>query len=263
MYHSIQGSTSTRHPYYETNTSPRAFALQMKYLWENGYETLNLEGALHSLEPGRAKGKRVVITFDDGYRDFYTTAYPILREYGFTATVFIVTGKTSDQRLSFKESECLTWDEVRELQSMGISIGSHTVSHLELKRMSESDIDYEINRSKQTIEDKIGHQVESFSYPFAFPEANHVFVSFLENTLVSHGYQNGVSTVIGRASSRTNRYFLPRLPVNEWDDIRLFQAKLEGGYDWLHVPQLLSKVMADPRGGQGGSLAAAKGPDLQ
>jgi len=68
-----------------------------------------------------------------------------------------------------------------------------------------------------------------------------VFASFLEETLVSHGYQNGVSTIIGRASSHSDRFFLPRLPVNMFDDMQLFQAKLEGCYDWLHSVQWISK----------------------
>lgn len=262
MYHGIQGGTSARHPYYETNTSPKAFASQMKYLGENGYKTLDLDGAVRSLELGEALVKRVVITFDDGYHDFYQTAYPILCAYGFSATVFLVTGHTGEHRLRFNASECLTWSEVRELHGSGIRIGSHTVSHPELKRMSKPEIDDEISRSKQTIEDKIGHAVRSFSYPYAFPEADHVFVRFVQNTLVRHGYQNGVSTVIGRASGRSDRYFLPRLPINAWDDARLFQAKLEGGYDWLHTPQLLSKVVADFRQGQKRSLVAASGPGL-
>lgn len=241
MYHGIQWGTSTRHPYYETNTSPSAFALQMKYLRDNGYRTLDLDKAIRSLKRDENLAKRVVITFDDGYRDFYTTAFPILCENGFTATVFLVTGHTGEQRLRFKDMDCLTWKEVRELHSKGICIGSHTVTHPELKLLSNAEIEYEIRQSKQTIEDKIGHPVKSFSYPFAFPEVDQVFTSSLEKSLSRHGYQNGVSTIIGRASGRSGRFFLPRLPVNTWDDVCLFQAKLEGGYDWLHFLQYIHK----------------------
>jgi peptidoglycan/xylan/chitin deacetylase (PgdA/CDA1 family) len=247
MYHGIQPGVSTRHPYYETNTSPQAFSLQMKYLRDNGYRALDLDAALRALELGENLQKQLAITFDDGYRDFYTTAYPILSEHGFSATVFLVTGQTGDPRLRFKGIDCLTWNEVRELHSNGIRIGSHTVSHPKLKLLSQTQLDYEIGRSKQAIEDKLGCSITSFCYPYAFPEADQVFTNVLENTLTSYGYQTGVCTVIGRASSRSNRFFLPRLPVNTWDDARLFQAKLEGAYDWLHFPQYVFKLLTRER----------------
>lgn len=204
---------------------------------------MDLEGALRSLEQGEKRDRRVVVTFDDGYADFYSAAYPILSEYGFKATVFLVSGHTGDQRLQFKGKECLTWSEVRELHSKGICIGSHTVTHPELKLLNRAEVEYEISRSKQAIEDKIGSSVKSFSYPFAFPEADQAFTGFLESKLAGHGYQNGVSTIIGRASGRSHRFFLPRLPVNTWDDVRFFQAKLEGAYDWVHAFQYAHKLI--------------------
>jgi hypothetical protein len=83
--------------------------------------------------------------------------------------------------------------------------------------------------------------VESFSYPFAFPEENKNFTQFLVDILENQGFENGVSTIIGRASKNNNHYYLPRLPVNSWDDATLLRTKLEGGYDWLHWPQWLYK----------------------
>ncbi len=61
------------------------------------------------------------------------------------------------------------------------------------------------------------------------------------DVLENQGFENGVSTIIGRASKHSNQYYLPRLPVNSWDDPSLLRAKLEGGYDWLHWPQWLFK----------------------
>ncbi|MDP9338881.1 MAG: hypothetical protein M3P45_08440, partial [Acidobacteriota bacterium] len=77
--------------------------------------------------------------------------------------------------------------------------------------------------------------------PFAFPEENKNFTQFLVDILENQGFENGVSTIIGRASKDNNHYYLPRLPVNSWDDATLLRAKLEGGYDWLHWPQWLYK----------------------
>jgi peptidoglycan/xylan/chitin deacetylase (PgdA/CDA1 family) len=132
---------------------------------------------------------------------------------------------------------------VRELYSNAIQFGSHTLNHPKLKLLKAAEIDEEVGRSKCTIEDKIGGAVTSFSYPYALPETDKVFICNLKDTLERYAYKNGVSTVIGTAGSNDDRFFLPRLPVNSWDDLQLFQAKLEGGYDWLHPVQRGKKLM--------------------
>jgi len=240
MYHGIRDGAQSARPYYETNTSPEMFARHMEFLSRNGYSAIGLE-AVQSIPDGEACGKRVVITFDDGFRDFYSTAFPILSSHEFVATVFIATGFLGDRRARWKGADLMTWPEVRELQSCGVRFGSHTVNHPELERLDEKQINREVLRSKQTLEDKLGVPIKSFAYPYAFPEHNRTFTKRLAAVLETHGYENGVSTVIGRARSTDNRYFLPRLPVNTWDDRQLFQAKLEGGYDWLHLPQSVYK----------------------
>lgn len=240
MYHGIRNEVESTHPYYATNTAPEVFARHMLFLRDNRYTAVSLEKALQSLSRNEDT-KYVVITFDDGFRDFYSAAYPILSEFGFLATVFLATGLITDPRLQWKSADLMTWAEVRELQTLGIRFGSHTVSHPELDRLDEKQIEREVGESKQTLEDKLGAPVESFAYPYAFPENNPAFTNRLGEILKQHSYQNGVSTVIGRAQSCDNRLFLPRLPVNTWDDSRLFQTKLEGGYDWLHLPQSVYK----------------------
>ena len=241
MYHSIQEPESIGGPYYETSTSPAVFTRHMKFLSDHGYTAMTLDRAIRSLGKAHGEARPVVLTFDDGCRSFCSTAVPIIQRFGFAATVFLIAGLTGERRHRFHGQECMTWAEVREVQGCGMSIGSHTMTHPELASMKRCAIDEELGRSKQIIEDSVGTPVTSFSYPFAFPEADHALVAYLEDALRRHGYENGVSTVIGTAGPADSRYFLPRIPVNTWDDLRLFQAKLEGGYDWLHVPQSLYK----------------------
>ena len=241
MYHSIRNQVGTMHPYYETNTAPEVFTKHMGFLSNNGYSAISLEEALQLLSAGEDAPNCVVITFDDGFRDFYSVAYPILREFGFVATVFLATALINDQRLQWKGADLMTWLEVRELQTLGMRFGSHTVNHQELEKLDEKRLACEVGQSKQTLEDKLGVPIKSFAYPYAFPEHNRLFTGRLAELLESHGYENGVSTVIGRAGSDDNRFFLPRLPVNTWDDLHLFETKLEGGYDWLHLPQSIYK----------------------
>ena len=213
MYHSISDADDLRHPYFQTTTAPARFAEQMQFLSQNGYSAVRLTQAMST-----PASKPVVITFDDGYRDFYTQAYPVLAEFGFTANMFLPTGYINDQRASFNGIECLTWNEVRELNAAGIEFGSHTVTHPKLKELGSDAIEQELRQSKEAIEDKLGTCVASFSYPFAFPEAMRSFVGELRDTLSRCGYQVGVSTVIGTATPADDPFFLRRLPVNSSDD---------------------------------------------
>ena len=171
MYHSISDNLFGKsHPYYQINTSPRGFANQMRWLRANGYRTLDLTQMWTAMESGQDLSKTVVITFDDGYRDFYTDAFDAMRQCGFTATIFLATDRIKDSPVRIEGVDYLTWSEVSELHAAGIRFGSHTVTHPDLRSLGPDQIGYEVGYSKEVIEQKIGAPVESFSYPFAFPE---------------------------------------------------------------------------------------------
>lgn len=244
MYHGINSSLSRRHPYFETNTSPVAFRNQMQILATDGYQTLSLNGATRDPSPCIAAKRPVVITFDDGYADFYDEALPILLEFGFIATVYIITGFTDKQRVIKNGKRFMSWTEVRELPRYGIHVGSHTVSHSNLRGLSRSRIEEEVRRPKEMLEDKIGAPVESFAYPYAFPEHDRSYVRSVREHLQICGYKQAVTTIIGTASVSTDRYCLPRLPINTFDDEAFLRAKLKGGYEWLHVLQYATKVIS-------------------
>jgi peptidoglycan/xylan/chitin deacetylase (PgdA/CDA1 family) len=239
MYHSISENSERRRPYYNIDTPFHVFAEHMRFLHGNRYASISLEEALEYNTSGK-RCKCVVITFDDGYRNILEAA-PELRRYGFKAIVFLPTAFIGDQPIRFNGRECLTWTEVRSLEREGILFGSHTVTHPQLIGLSTTELKEEIRRSKETIEEKLGVAVTSFCYPLAFPEHAAGFRRILRAQLQECGYLNGVCTVIGRATSKCDRYFLSRLPVNGDDDLDLFRAKLQGGYDWLHKLQYLSK----------------------
>ena len=242
MYHSISENLFGKsHPYFQINTTPEVFAQQMRWLRNSGYRTLGTSQLIAGLENGENLSKVVVITFDDGYRDFYTEAMHVLRQCGFSATIYLTTDRIKDEPMRVEGADYLTWGEVRELQIEGIRFGSHTVTHPDLRSLGPEQIEYELCCSKEVIEDKLGVAVDSFAYPFAFPEQDKIFTHYLEDALSNYGYSDGVCTMLGRASSEKNHYFLPRIPVNSWDDEHFLQAKLQGGYDWLHWAQALKK----------------------
>jgi peptidoglycan/xylan/chitin deacetylase (PgdA/CDA1 family) len=244
MYHSISDDAETVHPYYRISTSPQQFASQMKYLHENGYRTASLTEIVSQLQRQAAVvDKRVVITFDDGYRDFYRHAFPALNQYGFSSTVFLPTAYIGDHPIQFKGKDCLTWGEVQELNRHGILFGSHTVTHPQLRELSAPAINAEVANSKATIEEKLGSAADSFSYPYAFPQTDSDFTKMLRDSLRRAGYRNGVSTIVGRANRTSEPLFLERLPVNSCDDQALFSAKLAGAYDWISTSQYLTKMV--------------------
>jgi peptidoglycan/xylan/chitin deacetylase (PgdA/CDA1 family) len=244
MYHSVSENLFGKsHPYYQINTSPPMFARQMRWLKHAGYRTMDLTEMLAALESRKDLSKTVVITFDDGYRDFYTDAFPVMKQCGFTATVFLATARIQNVSLRFEGADYLTWQEVRDLHAEGIRFGSHTVTHADLHSLEPEQIDYELGCSKETIEQKLSTSVDSFAYSFGFPEEDNCFKRFLVDVLENHGFNNGVSAILGRAHLGKNRFYLPRLPVNSWDDARLLRVKLEGGYDWLHWPQWFNKFV--------------------
>jgi peptidoglycan/xylan/chitin deacetylase (PgdA/CDA1 family) len=245
MYHSVSDRPpDAKHPYFQTVTSPDVFAEHMKFLQENGFSSINLNEAVAHLKSPRSELARpVVVTFDDGYRDFLTSAFPVLEKHGFTATVFLPTGLVGDSSRSFKGIDCLTWSEVRELHAAGVLFGSHTVTHPQLRSVEWKMVQFEVQSSKQAIEDRLSCAVQSFSYPYAFPEADPAFTHRLYDLLELCGYQNGVSTSIGTSTRRDHKFFLRRLPLNSSDHRRLFNAKVSGGYDWLHTVQYASKLL--------------------
>lgn len=249
MYHSVADEDeSAMGPYFRIAVPPALFMQQMAWLHDHGYQTASLASAIGRLQASRGTAaKTVVITFDDGYRNFCRHAFPALERFGFTATMFLPTASIGDQPRIFNKRECMTWGEVRELQQRGITFGSHTVTHPQLHDLQPDRIREEILRSRQTIEDKTGCPVDTFAYPYAFPQTDAPFKAMLREILQESGYRYGVCTQIGRADSASDPLFLERLPVNSADDPALLKAKMAGDYDWVGGMQTLVKRIRKPR----------------
>ena len=153
MYHSISDcDDSARHPYYRTSTTVKMFEQQIRFLHENGYQTVSVGDAPRRMENAKPAENLVAITFDDGFLDFYTNAFPILDLFGYSATVFLPTDYIGQATRQFKGTECLTWSQVRELRKAGIEFGSHTVTHPQLHSVSTEQMRTEVGRSKDEIE---------------------------------------------------------------------------------------------------------------
>jgi hypothetical protein len=127
--------------------STEEFNEQMDYLYQHGYKDITPDDLLSYLQHGTAlPDKSVLITFDDGYRDTYTNAYPILKKYGFTASVFLITDVVGHN------DWYLNWEQVKEMHQAGFVISSHTLSHVPLTTVSPGEALLQLQKSKEGIE---------------------------------------------------------------------------------------------------------------
>lgn len=145
------------------------FERQMCYLYHHGYRCMSLIELLQSKGSKRFRQEKTFgLTFDDGYQDFLTLAYPILQRYGFSATVFLVTdliGKQSDWE-GKTGTPLLSWKQVKALHEKGISFGSHTCTHPWLSRLCNKQIWHELIASKKRLETELRQRIQILAYPY-------------------------------------------------------------------------------------------------
>ena len=234
--------------------SAEDFAEQMKYLKDNGYNTLFWKDACAYLEQGRPlPAKSVVITFDDGYESNYIYAYPILKELGLKATINVVV-KSSEmepaERPAFdsKKLSHLSFDQMREMVESGvISIQSHTYdghreiyigpgqetkpflltkeyNHTLQKQETENEyrirIADDLRQAKVVLERELGEEVVALAYPYG------KYNTQVQEAMVATGYKYGVTVRSGYAETGKNMLTLPRINIGPKDDIRSFANKI-------------------------------------
>lgn len=170
MYHRVAEHDSSGF-----STTPQRFESQIAFLRRRGFQGVGpwqIAQELHQPEIAPpANVRRICITFDDGYEDTYTTAWPILEKYGFRATIFLVSarvGQTNvwDHPRGIAPAALLSWTQAREMQRHGFAFESHGCTHAHLPTLTPAELQYELAVSHQTIEQEMGAPVGLFSYPY-------------------------------------------------------------------------------------------------
>ncbi len=197
MYHHVGDCSTLPGPC----VNPKTFERQMEFLKVHRYRVFSLEELLSRLRAGEPlPPKTVAITFDDGYIDNIDHAFPVLKKMGFPATIFMIT-RNIGQEGSLSE------EDLGILDSSGVSIGSHTVSHSFLPNLDSKSALSELEGSKKDLEGVLGHSVTLFSYPAGGLTARSL--ALVKTT----GYEGAVTTNYG--SERHNPYALHRIKVGE------------------------------------------------
>lgn len=152
----------------DLSVTPDNFRKQMRWLKDNGFTTISPDQLVAALRRGaKLPTKPVLLTFDDGYEDAYTTAFPILKEFGFTGTFFVITGYIDEGRGGF-----LTWAQAKEMAQGGMFIESHSRQHKDMRNRSSEWLVYEIVGPRDTIEVQTGVRARFFCYPSGHYDVN-------------------------------------------------------------------------------------------
>jgi len=207
-YHSLDGGGSL------ISTSPERFREQMQSLAEQGRTGLSLSALIdiwdHRLA---APPKPVVVTFDDGFSNFAEHAAPILREFGFGATVFVVAnycGKMSNWPGAPPQAPVLPlmdWPALRGLVGHGFEVGSHTLTHRPLAYLSDAEAEHELRASGETIADRLGCRVRSLAYPYGLARPR-------DRATAGRYYEAAGSVELRWARPRDDRCWLPRVDMH-------------------------------------------------
>jgi peptidoglycan/xylan/chitin deacetylase (PgdA/CDA1 family) len=206
-YHSISEGTSP------LKIAPRLFAEQIEWLSSNA-RVAPLDEVVECLvESKPLPARTVVLTFDDGFADFYTHAAPVLRGANMPALVFLPTafcGGTNrwpGQPGWVEEQPLMSWNQIRELAAQGFGFGAHSVTHPDLAHTSEPELEQEIAGSKRAIEQQTGHEVKFFCYPYGH------FNSQVRRSVSRH-YRAACSTRTAMLGARADVFALPRVDAH-------------------------------------------------
>ena len=218
MYHSVSargGSFSV--------VSPEEFNRQMAYIAGKRCTVIPLTELVRRLCAGKTLGGTVALTFDDGYRDNYAEVFPLLKQYGFPATIFVTTGLIG-------QAQYCTAEELREMHSSGlISIEPHTLSHPKLAKLSRAEAAREVRESRSALENILGTATTLFAYPYG---------SFSDETVDivrEAGFAGAVTVEEGTVGPDTDPLRLPRNAVDRSTTFSQFRGKVSRAIYWYAI----------------------------
>lgn len=222
-YHQIAVPPSRTAPFRSMVVHPAAFRRQMEWLKRLGIQGLSLRDAMPYIR-GEKTGKVAAITFDDSYANVYENALPVLQEFGFTATNFVVVNQIGgsnvwDTPIGVAKAACMSVEQLRRWHSLGHEVGSHTLDHVHLSQLPMEEARRQITHSRELLEDLLDEGVSSFCFPYGDETP-------LDRVLAYEaGYSAATTTRRGRARPDNDPFDLPRATVRRNDSWLHFVKK--------------------------------------
>lgn len=204
MYHHIRINPKPGDPVWAAlNVTPNQLEQQLSYLNSHGFHSITLDELTQNLENKTSlPSKPIILSFDDGYRNFYSAAFPLLKKYNAKAVQFVITQVVDT-------APYLTWDQIKEMdQSDLVQFGAHTQHHPNLPDLNQTAIVNEIKGSKFDLESHLGKTINWFAYPYGS------YNNFIIQTVKDAGFKGAASTIYGAAQSQEKLYLLPRIMVD-------------------------------------------------
>lgn len=200
------------------NCSPAIFARFCRFFGKH-FSVVPLRELLDALRRNQPIGSRLVITFDDGYKDNYELAAPVLKRYGLPATFFVATNFVGSRTVPFWDaedgyrSEWMTWNDVVGLHRSGFDVGGHTLNHADLGTAQLADAEREISGCREVLRNRLGVEVPHFAYPFGSPEHIRAETRVL---VAAAGFECCLSCHGGVVTAADDPFDLRREPINTW-----------------------------------------------
>jgi len=227
MYHSVGQED------WEFTVTPENFEKQIRYLKNRGYLFWDFR-ELKEFLTGRRNSIRqaVVVTFDDGYRDFVTNALPILRRYQIPALLLIHTDRSSYELGN--QYPLMSWDDIKKVASQGVKIGCHSHSHPNMKQLSDEQLRQELEESAQMFREHLGFAPTLFAYPGG------KFNASVIQMLKESGYTLGFTIDRGLVHKGDNPFTLKRNGISAHTSLLEFKVRTSHAGEWYeHIVQLL------------------------
>lgn len=216
MYHNVARADVFR----ADTVSPENFEKHLKFLKTRGYCLLSLEELVDGMKAGRKfKRNSVAVTFDDGMKNNFLAAYPILKKYAVCAHFFVPVGRVGQDGV-------LSWEDIAVMKEGGMVFGSHSVNHAYLPGLSLDEQIHEIQASKKILEEKLNQSVHFFAYPIGG------FNPQIKGLLQKSGYRAGFTTNRGTNRFTKDLYEINRIRFGDRDtNDFVLTAKLSGYYN--------------------------------
>lgn len=237
MYHSVSPDID---PF---SVSPETFGRQIRFIVEN-YQVARLSDLTSLLIGENHESRKVVVTFDDAYSHLLGPAYSVLQKYSVPCTIFVPTrfiGGRNEWDLTGNgvvPKHLMSGNDLSSLVREGlVDIGSHTVDHVSMRGLTRQQMDGQLIQSKQTLEDLVAKNVDSFAYPFGQLRN---FSKESTDAVQKAGYKLAVTSRWGTVNRYENRFELRRVFFDESDSDEQLRQKLEGAYDWFAAKERLS-----------------------